>query len=123
MTVPGWILAASSSSWTLRRISCCRPASETPTCSSPRKSRSGLGLGRVPYATWSYQDCPISGFWHLLLETRRPGSQGQCEAVQHHSCEDPSLGQSPTISMAGRETGAHWETNTGNAIEQHMLSL
>lgn len=29
--VPGWILATSSSSWTLRRISCCRPASETPT--------------------------------------------------------------------------------------------
>lgn len=48
MSVPGCILAASSSSWTLRRISCCRPASVTPTCGSPGKSRLWPDLGGSP---------------------------------------------------------------------------
>lgn len=39
-SAPGWTLAASARSRALRRISCCRPASETPTCGRTEKTKS-----------------------------------------------------------------------------------
>lgn len=70
--VPGWVLAASSSSWALRRISCCRPASETPTCED-RGVGQGLGMaGQGAHgAAQSRQNHLLPDFWHLRLDMWR----------------------------------------------------
>lgn len=95
--VPGWVLAMASSSWTLRRISCCRPASETPTCGRTRLSRLWPGRAGGGAGSWG----AIHDGWPLAA-----GTWGQPEGASSRAGRVIAWAGAPTTSLAGGEAEA-----------------
>lgn len=124
---PGWVLAASSSSWALRRISCCRPASETPTCED-RGGRSGPGHeGRACAQHRAAQDCLLPDFWHLRLDMWRLTGPAiiAAERQGNQHCDSPgpaSAGAGPTAGCQFTQSGGSHPGRTAAKWPHQTLS-